>query len=333
MRARLEPLVPARDAPHAFSLAFCTRASLPPPSASQSLAHFDAAAFFATLATRELGAVLLVSERVTSTQSILAAHLHAVKEPLVFVASQQAAGRGRGGNAWVSPAGCLMFSFKWRTRDATQLAFLQYLVSLAVCDALGELPCLSHARAQQLRASVRIKWPNDLYTSDGQKIGGVLCQSSYMNETFDLLIGVGLNVSNAAPTTCLDSLLRALPGSGGDQCATTIPRELLLATLCNVLERHLLAFEQRGFAPFVDAYTGAWLHTNQQLRLLDDGGRERNVIVRGLTATGYLAADEVVAATATTTTAESAFAERFELHPDGNSLDFFAGLVARKRAT
>ncbi len=44
--------------------------------------------------------------------------------------------------------------------------------------------------------------------------------------------------------------------------------------------------------------------------------------MRGLTDTGYLAADDD----------DASSGARYELHPDGNSLDFFAGLIARKRA-
>jgi biotin--protein ligase len=53
---------------------------------------------------------------------------------------------------------------------------------------------------------VRIKWPNDIYTGS-LKIGGILCQSAYRNQEFQVVIGVGLNVSNRQPTTCVDALI------------------------------------------------------------------------------------------------------------------------------
>jgi biotin--protein ligase len=52
--------------------------------------------------------------------------------------------------------------------------------------------------------------------------------------------------------------------------------------------------------------------------LRDEEGLERLVKVSGLTSTGYLSAEAVDNG------------EKFELHPDGNSLDFFAGLIAKK---
>ena len=51
--------------------------------------------------------------------------------------------------------------------------------------------------------------------------------------------------------------------------------------------------------------------------LEEGGGAKTEVTVRGLTKTGYLLATDAAGA-------------RFELHPDGNSFDFFQGLVKKK---
>jgi biotin---protein ligase len=53
---------------------------------------------------------------------------------------------------------------------------------------------------------VRIKWPNDIYAR-GLKLGGVLCHSSYKDRVFHVVMGVGLNLANRSPTTCVDQLL------------------------------------------------------------------------------------------------------------------------------
>ena len=50
---------------------------------------------------------------------------------------------------------------------------------------------------------------------------------------------------------------------------------------------------------------------------LVEGEREVRLTVAGLTASGYLLAVDDIGA-------------EFELHPDGNSLDFFRGLVRKK---
>ena len=61
---------------------------------------------------------------------------------------------------------------------------------------------------------VRIKWPNDLMAA-GQKLGGILCHSAYSNRQFVSTIGVGLNLSNRQPTTCIDALVEAAHASAG----------------------------------------------------------------------------------------------------------------------
>lgn len=53
---------------------------------------------------------------------------------------------------------------------------------------------------------VRIKWPNDIFAS-GQKIGGILCHSTYRNRQFYVTVGCGINVTNAQPTTCIQQLI------------------------------------------------------------------------------------------------------------------------------
>ena len=54
---------------------------------------------------------------------------------------------------------------------------------------------------------IRIKWPNDIY-SNGMKIGGVLCHSTYREKDFHVVIGVGLNLDNSQPTTCVNDIIQ-----------------------------------------------------------------------------------------------------------------------------
>ena len=72
-----------------------------------------------------------------------------------------------------------------------------------------------------------------------------------------------------------------------------------------------------GFEPLEPAYLRQWLHTDQKVVLEEGGGAKTEVTVRGLTKTGYLLATDAAGA-------------RFELHPDGNSFDFFQGLDKKK---
>lgn len=87
----------------------------------------------------------------------------------------------------------------------TLLIASHWYCSAAACA----LPSRSHQTnrlPQGGSVDVRIKWPNDLYAGP-MKIGGVLCHSSYRDKLFYVIMGVGLNVTNREPTTCVDALL------------------------------------------------------------------------------------------------------------------------------
>ncbi len=272
--------------------------------------QFDVRRYYGALDVRGLRAAgrrLIVAAETTSTQEVLRGPLFDGWEPwrLVFVADQQRAGRGRGANTWVSPSGCLMWSFQVVQTDGTRLPMLQYVVALAVVRALRRLPGGDEAAAR-----LRIKWPNDLYAAPGEangvpaKVGGILCQSTYWRNQFVVTVGVGLNVTNAEPSVRLQQLF-ANPDN--------VSRETVLAAFFTVFEEMLDVFEREGFVPFVREYEQQWMHSQQRLHLED--GTE--VVVEGLTRQGLLQARDNAGV-------------RYELQPDGNSLDWFKGLIKKK---
>lgn len=75
-------------------------------------------------------------------------------------ATVQVAGRGRGTNVWVSPAGSLMFSTVVRHQMSLMaqapVVFLQYLAALAIVEGVQ-----TYDQGYQ-RIPVRLKWPNDI---------------------------------------------------------------------------------------------------------------------------------------------------------------------------
>lgn len=287
---------------------------------------FDAQRYLGALQTRVLGRVLLTAGATSSTQVVVQENVARLPDGLLFVADKQYGGKGRGGNVWESPDGCLMFSAVQRLDIPGQrLPFVQYIVSLAIVQAV-QAAAASALQAAGLDSSsssssidVRIKWPNDVYA--GQlKLGGILCHSSYRDRKFFVIMGVGLNLANRTPTTCVDTLIeQAAAAAGGAAAAGSIPpvrREDLLAGIVNRLEPMLARLAAEGFAPFEEEYCRHWLHSNQQVQL-EEGGLRVPVTIRGLSSNGYLLATD-------------AAGERYELHPDGNSLDFFNGLVRKK---
>lgn len=107
-------------------------------------------------------------------------------------------------NLWSSNDGCLMFSFTSKFYDGQSLPCVQYLVSIALIEAArdhirditGERDCLPY---------LKIKWPNDIYYGE-KKMGGVLCNSMYIEGAYITTIGVGFNVRNKEPSICMCEL-------------------------------------------------------------------------------------------------------------------------------
>ncbi|CAI5486941.1 unnamed protein product [Closterium sp. Naga37s-1] len=219
----------------------------------------------------------------------------------VCISRIQYSGRGRGGNTWESPEGCLMFSLSLRWVDGRTLPLLQYVLSLAVVQAIEDM---AKERGTSL-PQVALKWPNDIFLG-GLKVGGVLCTSSYRNRAFDVTVGIGLNVDNAHPTTCINAALQAACPS-----AAPIPRELLLAAVLNRLHSLLLVFEPQGFKPLEADYLQRWLHSGQHVVLEEPkeggGSTQVSLTIQGLTTGGYLLATDPSGV-------------QYELSPDGNSL-------------
>ncbi|RCV05344.1 hypothetical protein SETIT_1G076200v2 [Setaria italica] len=273
-------------------------------------AGFDAGAYMGALRARRFGRWMLWSPRIGSTQDLIAQNFAKLPVGVVCVADVQFKGRGRSKNVWESPPGCLMFSFTSQMQDARKLPLMQYVVCLSMTEAIKEL-----CRAKGLpELDVRIKWPNDLYLK-GLKVGGILCTSSYEPKVYNICTGIGLNVDNEKPTTCLNAALQE-----ANVISPRLKREDILAYFFNKFENLFEVFSNQGFQALEEQYYNSWLHSGQRVVVQDahEGQSVDSVVtIQGLTPTGYLYAI-------------GEDGKNYELHPDGNSFDFFTGLVRRK---
>jgi BirA family transcriptional regulator, biotin operon repressor / biotin---[acetyl-CoA-carboxylase] ligase len=110
--------------------------------------------------------------------------------PLVVVAGQQTAGRGRGGNRWWTGPGSLAFSVALEPEQNVPVGRPRSpLVSLAVGVAVAE--CL---QALAATAAVGICWPNDVFAGR-RKLAGILVEVLPRGER---VIGIGVNTNNTA---------------------------------------------------------------------------------------------------------------------------------------
>ncbi|KAG6786199.1 hypothetical protein POTOM_007794 [Populus tomentosa] len=263
--------------------------------------------FMNSLSTNQFGRLLIWSPILPSTHDVVSNNFGELPIGTVCVADVQYKGRGRSKNVWESPKGCLMFSFTIQMEDGRVVPLLQYVVSLAVTEAIKDV-CDKNSLP---RIDVRIKWPNDLYLN-GLKVGGILSTSTYKSKKFNVSTGIGLNVDNEKPTTCLNAVLRELSAA-----ACTLRREDIVAAFLNKFENFYDLFINGGFQTLEELYYKTWLHSGQRVIIQEKNENqvvENVVTIQGLTSSGYLLAigeDN----------------QMCELHPDGNSYLFSLAAV------
>jgi len=293
----------------------------------------------------QLGHTLLHASQTTSTMTLMTGALQGLPAGSVFVADVQRAGRGRGSNVWVSPAGCLMCNVSFRIRSGAQLPFVQYLVGWAIVSVLRKHPLGA-------RLNARLKWPNDILLN-GRKVGGIICQSTMDSNagaggavfgapTFTVHAGFGVNVEANPEYPSLNTDIAAFVAAGAGarldfelpplagkeaesaeaaaaalEAARPFCRATVLADVLATLDTALAKFNEHGFEPFLEEYLTMWLHSGQ---LVTAEGKDGTYRITGLSTSGYLRAQSV-----------SRPGESVELHPDGNSFDMKQSFIAVKR--
>jgi BirA family biotin operon repressor/biotin-[acetyl-CoA-carboxylase] ligase len=175
-------------------------------------------------------------------------------EPVLLVAEQQSAGRGRLGRSWQSRRGdSLTFSLGLPLAPA-DWSGLSLAVGISVAESL-EPPQAGQARhAGQPR--IGLKWPNDLWLSTPQgerKLGGILVETASWDGLRYVVIGVGINIRPVplADLTPASSTSPAPVAPGGLQSLDAgLDAAGALERIVPALVQALQAFGQFGFEPF-----------------------------------------------------------------------------------
>jgi len=182
-------------------------------------------------------------------------------EPVLLVALEQTAGRGRRGRPWFgAPGDALTFSLGLPLHPADWSG-----LSLAVGLSLAE----------RLHPEVRLKWPNDLWWHD-RKLGGILVETASVGEQRYAVIGVGLNlrtpvlppaVTPPSPMPADEALPPPVPPVGlAELTGDPAPEgpQVLERAVPGLID-DLLRFEADGFGPMAarfgqrDALLGRWV--------------------------------------------------------------------------
>ena len=178
-------------------------------------------------------------------------------EPVLLVAEQQSAGRGRLGRGWESRRGeSLTFSLG---------------LPLDPPDWSGLSLAVGVSLAESLDSRVRLKWPNDLWL-DERKLAGILIETAvtgHGGQARYAVVGVGINLAQRAADG-----LATPPAWLGEVLPACEPGAVLLR-VAEPLVQAIRAFERGGFAAFKARFDAR------------DALRERSVVLSdGTTGTG-----------------------------------------------
>jgi BirA family biotin operon repressor/biotin-[acetyl-CoA-carboxylase] ligase len=179
---------------------------------------------------------------------------------LIVTADTQSRGRGRRGRGWLSLPGNLYVSILLRPKAAPRvISELALVAGLAVAE---EVTCALG------RPAAKLKWPNDVLVND-RKIAGVLLESKgTARETDWVVVGIGVNVTDAPVGADLTATCLRASGCGN---ATA---EGFLEALLVRLDVYRRLWEERGFTALRERWS-ACAHGRGDLVEVDLGGERR----------------------------------------------------------
>ena len=193
----------------------------------------------------------------------------------VVGAEEQTAGQGRYGRAWHSPpdVGLYQSVILRLGLPPARLPIVTLALGLAVADAV--------AKTTDLACDLR--WPNDLLLG-GKKCCGILAQL----DGAAVVVGIGLNVNQAAFPDSIAALATSLRIAGGREYA----REPILVRLLASIDTHCDLLVKEGPPPILDMFSRASSYVLGRRVTVEQDSRVLTGTTDGLDAGGFLALRE-----------------------------------------
>ena len=192
--------------------------------------------------------------------------------PVWIVAERQTKGRGRRGRAWVAPPGNLSATLLLAPgRPAGECAQLSFVAALAAADMIASYG-----------VDIRVKWPNDVLV-DGQKIAGILLESSSHGgaDPAWLAIGIGVNLRAYPPDT-------EFPATSLLNLGLPAPKpQEALTRLAAAFAKWYEVWRANGFEPIRDAWLARAAGLGHRIRARLQNGETIGVF-EGIDANGAL---------------------------------------------
>lgn len=228
--------------------------------------------------------IIEVPELDSTSREVMRRAVAGERGPLWIRADRQIAGRGRSGRGWTTPEGNLAASLLFVPGCGMEYVHqISLLAGIGVHDALT---ATIGGNGMGDGRRLELKWPNDVLAGTA-KLGGILTESTTLDGTLVVIIGVGLNVAVAPPIdgrtiACLADLMAAPPTP---------------ATLVRRLATHVALWLEvwdrgRGF----DTVRAAWLARALPIGApltVNAGDRAVSGRFAGLDATGAMQLEEI----------------------------------------
>lgn len=231
----------------------------------------------------------------TNTRAAQCAAQGAADLPLLVVADEQTAGRGRGGNRWWTGRGSLAFSLLVDAKTVAADESRSPLVALAT--AVAVVDCVASLLPTHL---VGIHWPNDVHVRTAKAQGAVggtdipVCHSANDRKLAGILvevlpdrrhiIGVGLNVNNTVADAPAE--LRNTVATLHDLSGRNYDRTSVLIDLLRRLEQQFTIL--RNDPKQVAAEANEFCLQHGQTLTLDRSDRKFTGLCRGIAPDGAL---------------------------------------------
>lgn len=243
--------------------------------------HWPAEDLWLAIAPQVPGFSVEVLPTIDSTNTELMRRARAGQtDPVLLVAEQQTAGRGRLGRPWQSQAGdSLTFSLGMNLAPADWSG-----LSLAIGWAI------THALDPEQRLGLGLKWPNDLWvmgkaSAGPRKLAGILVETASAalgpaspTPARYCVMGVGINLKAPATTDNPIAPIGLLELDPQWTPASVLQR------LAQPLVEAVLAFEREGFAPFQASFHARDVLRGQAVTLSDG----QQGVAQGVNAKGEL---------------------------------------------
>lgn len=197
----------------------------------------------------------------------------------VVAAGMQTSGRGRRGRMWQSPPGTSIYMTILLKPDFApdKASMLTLVMALSVAEAITE--------AAGIPAG--IKWPNDIVVNK-KKVCGILTEMNAEQDYIQyVVIGVGINVNNAAPEEFPEEI-RQTATSLRIESGRLLNRAALIERVLYHFERNYDTYVRKlDLSELMEEYNEFLLNKDAEVRVLDPKG-EFTGIARGINETGEL---------------------------------------------